>query len=169
MSKKYALGLALASALAAASPAIAQQDSELAKLREEMKQLQKTYEERMQALEKRLAEAEARVGKAEQTATAAPAVPPPASPAASASAFNPAISLILQGTYARTSQDPTRFAITGFVPSGGEVAPPRRSFGLGESELFITASIDPYFRGGLVAALTPDNDLDVEEAFFQTL
>ena len=169
MSKKHVLGFALASALAAASPAIAQQDSELSKLREEMKQLQKSYEERMQALEKRVTEAEARAGKAEQAATAAGAVPPPAAAPTSASAFNPAISLILQGTYARTSQDPTKFGITGFVPSGGEVAPPRRSFGLGESELFITASIDPYFRGGLVAALTPDNDVEIEEAFFQTL
>jgi hypothetical protein len=169
MSKRYALGFALASALAAASPAVAQQDSELSKLRQEMKQLQRSYEERMQALEKRLADAEARVGKAEQAATTAAAVPPPAAAPTSASAFNPAISLILQGTFARTSQDPHNFGITGFVPSGGEVAPPRRSFGLGESELFITASIDPYFRGGLVAALTPENDLDVEEAYFQTL
>jgi hypothetical protein len=168
MLKTYAVGCALASALACSSPAFAQ-DLDLARLREEMKQLQKTYEERMQALEKRLAEAEARVGKAEQTA-AAPATPPPApSAAASASAFNPAISLILQGTYARTSQDPNNFAITGFVPSGGEVGPPKRSFGLGESELFITANIDPYFRGALIAALTPENELEVEEAFFQTL
>jgi hypothetical protein len=168
MLKTYAVGCALASALACSSSAFAQ-DSDLARLREEMKQLQKTYEERMQALEKRLAEAEARVGNAEQTA-AAPATPPPApSAAASASAFNPAISLILQGTYARTSQDPNKFAITGFVPSGGEVGPPKRSFGLGESELFITANIDPYFRGALIAALTSENELEVEEAFFQTL
>src|SRR6185295_18397378 len=40
---------------------------------------------------------------------------------------------------------------------------------LGESELVVSSNIDPYFRGQLVAALTPDNDLEVEEAFFQTL
>jgi hypothetical protein len=33
----------------------------------------------------------------------------------------------------------------------------------------VTANIDPYFRGQLVAALTPQNELEVEEAFFQTL
>jgi hypothetical protein len=149
------------------------QDADLARLREEMQQLQKNYEQRMQALEKRLAEAEARAGKAEQTATEAAKtaearlVPPPAP--RGENAFNPAISLILQGTYAQTSQDPNQFAITGFVPSGGEVGPPRRSFGLGESELFVTANVDPYFRGALVAAFTPENDLEVEEAYFSTL
>ena len=47
--------------------------------------------------------------------------------------------------------------------------PPRRGFSLGESELVISSNIDPYFRGQLVAAFTPDNQLEVEEAFFQTL
>jgi len=84
-------------------------------------------------------------------------------------AFNPDISLILQGTAARASQNPSDYQITGFPPSGAEVAPPRRGFSLGESELIVSSSIDPYFRGQLVAALTPENELEVEEAFFQTL
>jgi hypothetical protein len=148
--------------------------AELARVREEMKQLKQGYDERMQALEKRLGEAEARAAKSEQTAprpaqtAAAAAAPAAASGRDISNAFNPAISLILQGTYARTSQDPNNFAISGFVPSGGEVGPPPRSFGLGESELVLTASIDPYFRGALIAALTPDNSVEVEEAFFQT-
>src|SRR3954465_3493831 len=45
-------------------------------------------------------------------------------------AFNPAVSLILQGTAARSSQDPANYQISGFAPSGGEVAPPRRGFSL---------------------------------------
>ena len=85
------------------------------------------------------------------------------------SAFNPDLSLILQGTAARSSQDPANFQITGFAPSGGEVGPQRRGFGLGESELVVASNIDPYFRGQLVAALTPENEVEVEEAFFQTL
>src|SRR4051812_5469272 len=90
-------------------------------------------------------------------------------PAAGTNAFNPDISVILQGTAATSSQDPNKFQITGFAPTGGEVAPPRRGFSLGESELVITSNIDPYFRGQLVASLTPENELEVEEAFFQTL
>src|SRR4051794_816314 len=84
-------------------------------------------------------------------------------------AFNPDISLILQGTAARSSQNPNDYQITGFAPSGGDVAPPRRGFSLGESELVISSNIDPYFRGQLAASLTPENELEVEEAFFQTL
>jgi len=96
---------------------------------------------------------------------------PAAKPATNA--FNPDISLILQGTAARASQNPNDYQITGFAPpgsnAGGEVAPPRRGFSLGESELIISSNIDPYFRGQLVAALTPESELEVEEAFFQTL
>ena len=66
-------------------------------------------------------------------------------------------------------QDPNTFQITGFMPSGGEVGPPKRSFGLGETELNLTANIDPYFRGVAIAALTPENEVEVEEAYFQTL
>jgi hypothetical protein len=110
-------------------------------LREEVKQLQ----QRIQALESR------------------------AAPAAAESAFNPGISLILQGTVARTSRDPEGYQITGFAPSDGEVGPAPRGFSLGESELVVSGNIDPYFRGHLVAALTPEDELEVEEAFFQTL
>ena len=169
---KPSMVVAALAATFAASGASAQ-ESDLARLREEIQQLKKSYEERMQALEKRLADAETRAGKAEQSATeavkAAEArlVPPPA--ARGENAFNPAISLILQGTYAQTSQDPNKFAITGFVPSGGEVGPPKRSFSVGESELVMTANVDPYFRGTLIAALTPDDQVEVEEAFFNTL
>jgi hypothetical protein len=85
------------------------------------------------------------------------------------SAFNPEISLILQGTAARIQRDPETYEISGFAPSGGEVAPPRRGFSLGESELVFGSNVDPYFRGQLVAALTPEDEVEVEEAFFQTL
>jgi hypothetical protein len=162
---------AFAVALAAPLSAVAQ-EADLSKLREEMKQLQRSYDERMQALEKRLAEAEARAAKAPATAPAerAPTAAAPQADARSwASAFNPGISLILQGTFARTSQDPNNFAITGFVPSGGEVAPPRRGFSIGETELTFTGNIDPYFRAVAIAALTPENEVEVEEAYFQTL
>ena len=84
-------------------------------------------------------------------------------------AFNPPMSIILQGTFARSSQDPETYKISGFAPSGGEVGPPRRGFSLAESELVMSGNIDPYFSGWLVAALTPEDELEVEEAFIQTL
>jgi hypothetical protein len=148
------------------------QDSELSKLREEVRQLRQAYESRIQALEQRLQETEATADKA-QAAAAQAASAPVAAQASSrpsgANAFNPAISLILQGTAARSSRDPDSYRIAGFVPSGGEVAPPKRGFSVSETELIISASVDPYFRGQFTAALTPDNQLEVEEAYFQTL
>jgi hypothetical protein len=84
-------------------------------------------------------------------------------------AFNPDISLILQGTAARIQRDPQTYEITGFAPSGGEVAPPRRGLSLGESEFVLGGNVDPYFSGKLVAALTPEDEVEVEEAFFTTL
>jgi len=159
---------ATAVALAFAGPVPAQ-DVDLAKIREEMKQMKEADEQRMQVLEKRLKEAEAKAGKAEQSAAKAEAAAAGSASRGGENAFNPAVSLILQGTYVNTSQDPNTFQITGFVPSGGEVGPPKRSFGLGETELTISGNIDPYFRGVAIAALTPENEVEVEEAYFQTL
>src|SRR3989449_3963303 len=120
-------------------------------VREELRQLQ----QRIQQLEKRLQDTDAKARKAEEDAaraenTAAQASARPASE----NAFNPAISLILQGTAARSSLDPNTYRITGFAPPTGEIGPARRGFGLGESELVVTSNIDPYFRGQLVATLT---------------
>ena len=154
-----------AAALAAVVVPARAQDEDLSKLREALRQLQ----QQVQELEKRVQEAEAKTGKAQEAA--APVQPAPAQPGrpGGSNAFNPDISLILQGTAARSSLDPNTYQITGFAPSGGEVRPAPRGFSLGESELFITSNADPYFRGQLAAALTPDNEIEVEEAFFQTL
>lgn len=168
--------IVLAIALVVAGPAFGQ-DAELAKIREEIKQMKDAYEQRIQALEKRLQEAEGKVAKAETTAGKAEQNAATAQATASAAgsgrsgenAFNPAVSLVLQGTYARESQDPNQYHITGFVPSGGAVGPPKRSFGLRETELALAANIDPYFRGVAIASLAPEGGVDVEEAYFQTL
>ena len=176
MFRKYSFAIAVALIFIGALPARAQ-DAELAKIREEIRQMKDAYEKRIQQLEKRLSEAEAKAGKAEtaagkaeQTAASAEAATAAAASARGGeNAFNPAVSLILQGTYANTSQNPNTYQITGFVPSGGEVGPPKRSFGLGETELTLAANIDPYFRGIAIASLAPEGGISVEEAYFQTL
>jgi hypothetical protein len=158
----------IAAAVALAFPGAAlAQDADLGKIREEIKQMKGTYEQRIQGLEERLKEAEAKAAKAESATKGETAAG--AATRNSENAFNPAISLILQGTYANTKLDPNTFEITGFVPSGGEVGPPKRSFGLGETELNISGNIDPYFRGVAIVALTPENEAEIEEAYFQTL
>ncbi|MFN0313664.1 MAG: hypothetical protein ACKVQA_01315 [Burkholderiales bacterium] len=84
-----------------------------------------------------------------------------------ASAFNPAISLILDGKYRNLSKDPGTWQLGGFIPGGEEAGPGERGFGIGESELTLSANIDPYFSGYFAAAISPENEIGVEEAHIQ--
>jgi hypothetical protein len=81
-------------------------------------------------------------------------------------ASNPAISLILSGTYSRLGED-TAIPSTGFAmsPNNHDYS---RSFSLGESELGIRANIDPMFSGVATIALAPDDGSSVENAYVQT-
>src|ERR1700736_5744350 len=116
MLKKTVLRTALAVAFGVPLAASAADDRELAQIRDEIRQLKESYETRIQALEKRLQEAETKPPMAQQSQPAeAPAF---GAPVASASAFNPAISLILDGTYANLSQDPAKYRLQGFLPGG---------------------------------------------------
>ena len=185
------MAAAVAAALAAPGTASAVTDAEMKELREQVQQMKRDYEQRIEALEKRLQQAEGSTRKAEGAAAKAEGVAAQSAAVAakaearsaqaesaaiqassrpsSEAAFNPAISVILNGTYANLSQDPARYRIAGFAPSGGDVAPGKRGFSLGESELALAANIDHYFRGTLIATMQPDNTIGVEEGYFQTL
>lgn len=154
-------------------------DDDLKELREQVRQLKDSYEKRIEALEKRLQQTEQATGKADAAAaqaqaaaSQAQAVAAQAQPAgrpAGENAFNPGISLILNGTWGNLSRDPARYRIDGFAPTGGEVAPPGRGLNLGESEIVMSANVDQHFRGTLIAALAPDNSVGVEEGYLQTI
>ena len=155
--------------------AVAAAADDVAALRAELQALKSDYHSRIDALEARIQQLEAaNAAAADAAMAAAVAAPPPvpepaaASPGGNASAFNPAISLILGGSFTGTSRDPADWRIAGFVPSGGDIGPGERSFNLGESELTLSASIDPYFSGQMTAAITGENEIEVEEAFFRT-
>ena len=147
-------------------PAIAPAADDVSALRAELQALKNDYAARVDALEARIGQLEA--APAAPLADASPPAPEPAASGGGASAFNPAISLILGGSYTNTSRDPGDWHIAGFPPSGGEVGPGERSFNLGESELTFSASIDPYFSGQLTAAITGEDEIEVEEAFVRT-
>jgi hypothetical protein len=83
------------------------------------------------------------------------------------SAFNPAISLILDGKLSAFSKDPGTYALPGFA-LGRETGPGDEGLRLGESELVMSANIDDKFYGQFTAALTPENQTEIEEAFFET-
>jgi hypothetical protein len=131
--------------------AIAADDAEMQKIREEIK-----------VLEQRLQKAESAASAAATGERLVPAGLP-----SSANAFNPAISLILGGQYNNLQRDPETYQIGGFIPGGEEIGPGSRSFNLGESELTVSANIDPYFSGVFIMAVTPENEAEVEEAYVQ--
>ena len=191
MIKQTLMAAAVAAALAVPGTASAVTDIEMKELREQVQQMKREYEQRIEALEKRLQHAEGKTQKAESAAAAAEGVASGSADAAakaeersvkaesaavqasirpaSEGAFNPAVSVILNGVYGNLSQDPARYQISGFTPTGGDVGPGKRGFSLGESELALAANVDHYFRGTLIATLQPDDSVGVEEGYLQTL
>ncbi|MGC2048887.1 MAG: hypothetical protein WA635_09785 [Gallionella sp.] len=142
MSKRIYLGVAIATLLVHPLTVSAASDTDLEDLREQV-----------QKLEQRVSQ---------QPNTAPPAT---AAGANSESAFNPAISLILDGSYGNLQQDPT-IPATGFAmnPNPGH----EQGLNLGESELGISANIDPQYRGEATFALDPAGGISVENAFVRT-
>ena len=164
MSRKSLASGALALALFAATPSWAASDADLAQIRDEIRQLKENYEARIQSLEARLKDAEAAAAKPVPSAPVAAPAALAGSSSSGIAAFNPAISAVLQGRYANFSQDPEKYAISGFA-AGGEIGPGKRGFSLGESELAISANVDDKFAGNLIVSLTPENTVSVEEAY----
>jgi len=164
------LTLALAIPIGASAQTSATPDAspQIQQLRQELDALRAAYETRLQALEARLQSAEQQARRAAPNDDA-PAVPAaPAAPDA-ANAFNPAVSLILSGLYAGSSRDPASYRLPGFeLPTGAAIGPGSRGLSLTESELGLSANIDPWWRGAAHIALHPDDSMSVEEAFVQT-
>jgi len=147
----------------------AEANDDAAALRTELQNLKSDYDARVAALESRIAQLEVTSAAAALGVPAPLETTPVTAAGSSASAFNPAISLVLAGSYADTSREPGDWGIAGFMPNGGEIGPGERSFNLGESELTFSASVDPYFSAQLTAAITGEDEIEVEEAFFRTL
>ena len=163
----------------------------------ELKRLRRDYEARIEKLEKQLKAASQAPAKAktpsaveassspsptptpaapsataglEQPAT--PVLPPPAAPApgyapTAASAFNPAIGVVLNGHLEAFSQNPNDYFIPGFA-LGNDTSPGTRGLSINETEVNFQASIDPYLYGNLTLAFEPNNTVSVEEGFMQT-
>lgn len=153
---------ALCVALFAPLSAHAANDEDLRAIRDEIRQLKDSYEQRIAQLEQRLQQAES---DSKATPTRATAQQPDRPAASREGAFNPAVSLILSGTYGELQRDPA-IPATGFAMLAH--TPPEQGFNLGESELGISASIDTQFRGVATFALDPAGGIGVENAFVQT-
>ena len=89
----------------------------------------------------------------------------------SSNAFNPAISLILNGRYTSYSLDPAGYRLPGFLLAE-EAGLPSEGLSLDETELAISANVDDKFYGSISASIEQTNgetSVDLEEAFFETL
>jgi len=158
-------------------PVVGEAADDAAALRAELQALKSDYAARLATLEARITQLESGASSAatlpvgNAAAPSATSGPGQGSPGtrSSAAAFNPAVAVIFAGNYTNASEDPQSWQIAGFMPSGGEVGPGERSFNLGESELTIGASVDPYFSANFIAAITGEDEIEVEEAYFRTL
>jgi len=125
---------------------------DISALKKEFEQLKTQYEKRIEALEN------------QNTATQN-------TNQAQTNAFNPSISLILDGRFASYQNPPNQYHIPGFA-MGEESGLASEGFAIGESELTASANVDQNFRGQMTASFGNDagnTTTSIEEAFFETL
>ena len=113
----------------------------------------------LQSIREQIQELEQRIALQSRT-------PPAPVVSSSEGAFNPAISLILSGTYGSLRQAPV-IPPTGFAMNANNTGY-TRGFSLKESELGIAANIDPQYRGVGTFSLDPAGGISVENAFVQS-
>jgi hypothetical protein len=120
--------------------------------------------EQIRQLQQSNARLEQRLQQDEDAAVQAPARS--SAPPSSVNSFNPAVSMVLSGTYEQLQRYPA-IPVTGFA-MGANNTGYTRGFSLQESELGIAADIDPLFRGVGTFSLAPEGGIAVENAFVQT-
>lgn len=82
-------------------------------------------------------------------------------------AFNPAISLILEGVAGRFTDDPDNYVIPGFV-LGEEAGPGTKGLSLDESEITMSADVDERFYAQFTTSIPPEGGIEIEEGFVET-
>ena len=117
----------------------ARADDDVAALRAELQNLKYDYEARVAALEARIEQLESAAGRGGARSPRRSRLRETA-PRRSIPRFGGP-----RRQLRRHFAGSRHWRIAGFMPSGGEVGPGERSFNLGESELTLSASVDPYF------------------------
>ncbi|HTN95006.1 MAG TPA: hypothetical protein VMJ33_10520 [Gallionella sp.] len=133
--------------------ALAASDTDAPTVSEQIQQLKQSNAD----LEQRLRKVEDIDAQASARSSAAPS---------SANSFNPALALILSGTYEQFHQDPA-IPATGFAMNPNDTGY-IHGFSLQESELSLFANIDPQFSGVGTFSLAPEGGISVENAYVQT-
>jgi outer membrane receptor protein involved in Fe transport len=172
--------------LAPSGAAWAAGDAEIAELRGLIESMRADYEARIADLEARLerAEAAAQASEVEPRQAPAPTAPKTAKgggygTVSSGTAFNPQISLILDGNFYTDDIGGEGSGLLGEADGithshgdhgheGHEHGTFERGFNLREAELAFSATVDPYFDASAYLAVSEDGDVDLEEAWLQT-
>ncbi len=137
--------------LSESSPAVTGQKELL--LQQQLEDMQRDYDRRLSRIEKRLKQTQ----KATRTKKA--------------NTYNPAISLILNGSFTSYDNNPTDYQLPGFALSNETGLAPE-GFSLDESEITLSASVDQLFYGQATFSLADnagETSIDTEEAYFETL
>jgi len=173
MSKKLLLAASVA-AILSTSPAIAADDVNLQTLQAEIQAMRNAYESKIEQLEQKVETLSAQQNKtAAKVAATEPAAGRSSIPATSErrindNSFNPEIGVILNGQYQTFSEDSSEFA--GFAV-GEEAERGSEGFGIGETELNLSANVDNLFRGSATIALHEHEgktEVEIEEAYVET-
>jgi hypothetical protein len=138
---------------------LAASDADQQSIGEQINQLKQSniqLEQRVQQAESAAAQAQA----AAQQSTHSGVAP------SSANSFNPAVALILSGTYEQFRQDPA-IPATGFAMNPNDTGYVH-GFSLQETELSLAANIDPQYSGVATISMASDGSVGVENAFVQT-
>lgn len=99
-----------------------------------------------------------------------PQVRPPANQVNN-NAYNPAISVVLDGVYASYKNNPEDYILPGYA-LGGEAGLAAEGFSLGHSEIILSSNIDDKFFGQFTLAVAEhdgETSIELEEAYFETL
>ena len=167
-------GALLCLGLMSVGPVPAQEQTDLDAIRQQMEQLRKSYEAQLNALEERLEKAEAQ-NEQNRTELAEKDSREPVRERTSGgltnNAFNPAISLILQGSVNSYSENPDSYTLPGFQRSD-EAGLAAEGFTLDETELTASASVDQWFYAETTIGLHDDehgSEVEVEEAYADSL
>ena len=197
MSHALARGL-LSAALLTPATTFAADDAEIAELRTMLNQMKNDYERRIADLEARLERAERAASQPPPTAPmpaeslpmaapvvhAAPQSPPTGGLGAltSGTAFNPQISVILDGNYYHDGIDGRGATLVGEAFRPGRTLHAHEEetdsahahgmtgngFNLRSAEIAFSATVDPYFDAFTYLAIDGDGNVDLEEAYFRT-
>lgn len=175
---QFLLGLTLL--VAPVLAAQAQSESEL--LRDQVRLLEQQLEmlkARMEAMEQRDQQASEIAAEAPAAASVPPTPTASSEAVTSSNLFNPQISVILDGVYYHDSMDGQGASLLGEAAGihhvhahdeeeGHAHGALDQGFNLRETEIAVSATVDPYFDAAAFLAISDDGDVELEEAFMST-